>query len=92
MRIKKKELLKELDANVAKKVQNTVANFEKETEVVDAAKDFKNSVKGIINEPVSDEIVNYLVNPKTTSGVTEEEEVKPKKRVKEVVKVKNLKK
>lgn len=98
MRIKKKEIMEAANPTVKAKVDSTVANFKAEKEVIDAASDFKNSTKGIIKPEVTDEITNFLADPNNTKSIAdvnvkEEKVIKPKKkRVKEVVKVKNLKK
>lgn len=90
MRIKKKDLLEAFDA---KKVANDLdtANELVKTKV----SDFKKTVKTTLGDDdkagkIADELTGAIISPKKIEEETEE--VKPKKRVKEVVKVKNLKK
>jgi len=90
MRIKKKDLLEAFDA---KKVAN---DLDTANELVKTkASDFKKTVKTTLGDDdkagkIADELTGAIISPKKIEEETEE--VKPKKRVKEVVKVKNLKK
>lgn len=93
MRIKKKQLLEALDVN--KPTKTTTADKEKGLEIAknlgregaDAKKEIINTLG---NTPKSTEIADELVSGALKNEETEE--VKPKKKVKEVIKVKNLKK
>ena len=94
MRIKKKQLLEALDAN--KTTKTTTADKEKGLEIAtnlgkEGADAKQKIVNTLGNTPKSVEIADALVGAALTNE-EEEEEIKPRKKVKEVIKVKNLKK
>jgi len=95
MRIKKKQLLEALDAN--KTTKTSTADKEKGLEIAtnlgrEGASAKKEIVNTLGNTPKSIEIADELVGA-ALKNEAKEEELKPKKKkVKEVVKVKNLKK
>ena len=91
MRIKKKQLLEALDVT-----KTTTADKEKSLEVAknlgrEGADAKKEIVNALGNTPATINIADELVGA-ALKNEEKEEEVKSKKRVKEVVKVKNLKK
>ena len=83
MRIKKRELLEALDSKIA----NDLANGK---ETIDAAKDFETYATDVVGPDVAKNLTKSIVEPNTKKEL--EEDKSPKKRVKEIVKVKNLKK
>jgi hypothetical protein len=91
MRIKKKEILEALDQT------KTIDSLNKATEIVRGpATTFKKTVEDTLGndeeaKEIADELTGAILNPKEQQ-LEEEEVIKTKKRVKEVVKVKNLKK
>ena len=86
MRIKKKELLEALDVNKTKN------DLDSAKALIDDTKEFEDYAKTVVDPKVAHELAGAIVTPKEEKLKVETEEVKSKKRVKEVVKVKNLKK
>ena len=84
MRIKKRELLEALDP---KKITNDLVNGK---EAIDAAKEFEDYATDVVGPDVAKNLTKSIVEPNTKKEL--EEDKSPKKRVKEIVKVKNLKK
>ena len=84
MRIKKKELLEAINPEATKTALAAGGALLK------SAEDLKNTAKPIIGDESAEKFVNSILGPDTKKEL-EEDELK-KKRVKEVVKVKNLKK
>jgi hypothetical protein len=83
MRIKKRELLEALDPKIAN-------DLVKGKETIDAAKDFETYATDVVGPDVAKKLTKSIVEPNTKKEL--EEDKSPKKRVKEIVKVKNLKK
>ena len=92
MRIKKKELLEALN------VDKTKTDLDNAKEVLNYANDFKKEVKNTLGndenaEKIANNFTGAILDIKERSISEEGEEIKPKKKkVKEVIKVKNLKK
>lgn len=84
MRIKKKELLEAINPETTKKALAAGGALLK------SAEDLKNTAKPIIGDEGAEKFVNSILGPDTKKELEEDE--LPKKRVKEVIKVKNLKK
>lgn len=93
MRIKKKELLEALN------VDKTKTDLDNAKEVLNYANDFKKEVKNTLGndeeaEEIADDITGAILDPEERS-ISEEGEDKvhtKKKKVKEVIKIKDLKK
>jgi hypothetical protein len=88
MRIKKKELLEAINPEATKTALAAGGALLK------SAEDLKNTAKPIIGDEGAEKFVNSILEPNTKKELEEDADtVKPnKKRVKEVIKVKNLKK
>ena len=84
MRIKKRELLEALDSKI-------VNDLVKGKETIDAAKDFETYATDVVGPDVAKNLTKSIVEPNTKNEETERVKSKSK-RVKEVIKVKNLKK
>lgn len=90
MRIKKKELLEALDVTKTKDDKEEALKIAEKLGI-EGANTKQEIVNTLGNTPRSEEIADDLVSAALTNE--EDKEVKPKKRkVKEVIKVKNLKK
>jgi hypothetical protein len=92
MRIKKKEILEALDKDKISKDLNTAEKF-----IDNELPEFKKKVSTALGDTdnakkVADNLATIIVDPKEQKLEEDTDEVKPKKRVKEIVKVKNLKK